>query len=109
MNEFHMRLTEAEVEIVRRKAADLSIPMAPAIRRLIRESAIEKPPVTAPGPYQDMELDMHLLVALEQVIALIESFLPEGSGAARRVLPEAVMAAQRRLAAADDGWADDED
>ena len=97
------------LEIVRRKAVDLGIPMAPAIRRLIRESAFERPPASAPEPHTDMELDIHLLVALEQVIALIESFLPEGSGAARRVLPEAVFAAQRRLAAADDGFDDDED
>jgi len=45
----------------------------------------------------EQELDLHVLIAVEQVIALMESFLPRGQGAARRVLPEAVLAAQRRL------------
>ena len=94
----HVLLTEVELEIARRKARELDLPVAATIRRLIRES--DQAPVKSVSNKFDNaagELDLHLLVAIEQVLALMESFLPRGHGAARRVLPEAVLAAQRRI------------
>lgn len=97
-----VRLSEVEIAIARHQAAEREMTVAAWIRRLIRES--DQAAVSRMSEKTDNsanELDIHLLVAVEQVIALIESFLPEGSGAARRLLPEAVLAAQRRLAAAE--------
>jgi hypothetical protein len=93
-----VRLSEIELEISRRKAREVGLPVAATIRRLIRES--DQPAVKQMSNKFDnptSEVDLHLLVAIEQVIALIETILPEGPGAARRALPEAVLAAQRRL------------
>jgi len=95
----HLRLSAGEIEAARALAAELGIPVAPAVRRLIREAAAQRrqPPPASPSTRVDTELNLHLLVAIEQVIALIESFVPGGPGTAQRLLPEAVLAAQRRM------------
>lgn len=100
-----VRLTTEELAVVDRAAADLRIPRATAARLLIADGASARAAGEAGqrGRSDSQELELHLLVGIEQVIALIESFLPQGPGAARRVLPEAVRAARERLDAADDG------
>jgi hypothetical protein len=52
------------------------------------------------------ELAVHILIATEQVIKLLERIVRHGQGAADEVLVEAGQAAQRRLAAGRDvaGW-----
>ena len=98
LHHVYLRLSPREIEIVHRLAEESGLPVSPAIRRLIRES--DQPAINQMSRKFDIppnEVDLHLLVAIEQVLALMESFLPRGQGAASRVLPEAVLAAQRRL------------
>ena len=104
LTKVYLRLPEAELEAIDRTAADLRIPRASAARRLIADGAAVRAAGQV-GRTQEPttgELELHLLVAIEQVLALMESFLPQGPGAARGVLPIAVRAAQDRLDAADE-------
>src|SRR5947209_9808297 len=102
VRQVYLRLSDEDLEFVHEVAAELGIPVASAMRRLLQAAATERrrPSVTGPAPASNglgRELEIHLLVAIEQVIALIESFVPAGPGAAQRLLPEAVLAAQRRM------------
>ena len=97
-------LAEEELAAVDRTAAELRIRRATAVRHLITDGAEARAAgrVGQRAGAATEELDLHLLVAIEQVLALMESFLPQGPGAARGVLPIAVRAAQDRLDAADE-------
>jgi hypothetical protein len=99
LHSFHIRVDTDQLAGIRRLADELRLPDADLLRQLISEGMAgrQKVPVSPAGRPSDHELDLHLLVAIEQVIALIESFLPQGPGAAHKILPEAVLAAQRRL------------
>ena len=101
--DIHVRLAPAELDIVEDLARELGTQIAPTARLLIglgiearRKPA--QPPPTPADSQPPTEMLLHLLVASEQVLALIESFLPEGPGAADAALPAAAFAAQRRLA-----------
>jgi len=99
--DIHVRLAPAELDIVEDLARELGTQVAPTARLLIG-LGIEARRKPAPPPSADSqpptEMLLHLLVASEQLLALIESFLPEGPGAADAALPAAAFAAQRRLA-----------
>jgi hypothetical protein len=99
LHSFHIRVDPDQLAGIRRLADELRIPDADLLRQLISEGMARQQnvPGSPAGRIGDHELDLHLLVAIEQVLALIESFLPQGPGAAHKVLPEAVHAAQRRL------------
>ena len=104
-SEFHIRLTPQEVDQVEEVAGELGVPIAPTVRLLVglgiesRKQPVR--PTAASESQPSTEMLLHLLVAVEQVLALIESFLPEGPGAADAALPAAAMSAQRRLASGD--------
>ena len=101
-----VRLTGPELASVDMAAGELRISRACAARNLIADGVAARAAggIGHRGGVGRPELELHLLVAIEQVLALIESFLPEGPGAARGVLPAAVRAAQDRLdAAAEEG------
>ena len=99
MDEVLIRLPRELRSSVSDLAAVRGTSLAAAYRLLLDEAlaARDKQATTARLVAAGQELDLHVLIAVEQVIALMESFLPRGQGAARRVLPEAVLAAQRRL------------
>ena len=93
-----VRLPKAVRVRIDELATQLGMNQADVYRMLLDGGlAARARPVTPSLGTPEQELDLHVLIAVEQVIALIESFLPRGQGAARRVLPEAVLAAQRRL------------
>jgi len=104
----HVRLSEAELVGVRSLVEELEVPVSGAVRLLLREAlAARSRPREAPEPAGAGadELNLHLLVAIEQVIGLIESFVPRGRGAAKALLPEAVAAAKERLDSYSEGQA----
>jgi hypothetical protein len=71
-----------------------------ALRLAIRDAFAEHP-ATAPTAEESAvgeELALHNLVATEQVIKLLERFIPGGPAAAAEALPLAVGAAQVRIA-----------
>jgi len=94
-----IRLPKAVRARIDELAMHVGMNQADVYRMLLDEglAARARPAATPSLGTPDQELDLHVLIAVEQVIALMESFLPRGQGAARRVLPEAVLAAQRRL------------
>ena len=103
-----VQLSASELATVDGLAAELRIPRATAARLLVADGAGARaagrvgPRAGSQGP----ELELHLLVGIEQILALIESFLPEGPGAARGVLPAAVRAARDRLDGAEEADAE---
>jgi hypothetical protein len=104
IRQVHVRLAPQELDLIEDVAEELGVPVSPAIRLLVGLGIeARRAPVPVPtGPADTQaptEMLLHLLVATEQVLALIESFLPEGPGAADAALPAAAFAAQRRLAA----------
>jgi hypothetical protein len=70
-----------------------------ALRLAIRNAVAEQPPSppTAEESAVGEELALHNLVATEQVIKLLERFLPGGPTVSAEVLPLAVGAAQVRI------------
>ena len=97
---FHLRVPDHVWAEVRRRSAERGSPAASVVRSLLADAlaAPEPPPAAVHPDASPAELQLHLLIAVEQVIALIESILPEGEGAAGRVLTPAALAAQRRIA-----------
>ena len=53
------------------------------------------------GPRDPEELQLHILVAAEQLIALVESIHPDGPGTAAQMLPRALAAARDRIGVPD--------
>lgn len=105
-NELHIRLAPQEIDAVEDVARELGVPIAPTVRLLVGlgiESRRRPAPTATEGRESERSTEMllHLLVAVEQVLALIESFLPEGPGAADAARPAAALSAQRRLAASE--------
>jgi hypothetical protein len=99
-----VRLTPSARASLRQMARRRGTTMSAVLRELVIQSLAE--PVAQEAPAQAgeaLELQLHVLIAVEQVLALIESFLPEGPGAAARVQEEAALAAQRRLAGVVEG------
>ena len=98
-----VRLDAAQRAQIRALADQARLPDAELIRGLIGAGIEARTQSdTSPAPSGNDEIQLHLLVAIEQVLALIESFLPEGPGAARGVLPAAVRAARDRLDGAEE-------
>ena len=100
----HLRLPAGVLEQLASRASERGLTVTAVVRFLLADALAAPQPAPAPVPRElrPPELELHLLVAVEQVIALIESFLPQGKGAAAAVLAEAALAAQRRLAAIDE-------
>ena len=80
-------------------ALRLRVSRSEALRRAIRDRLAETPePDAANDTSMAEELALHNLVATEQVIRLLERFLPGGTAASAEVLPAAIGAAQVRIA-----------
>ena len=96
----HVRFSESLWELVRSASRERGVAAAAVVRAAVADSlaAPEPAPSATDQRLTAPELELHLLIAVEQVIALIESILPEGEGAAGRVLAQAALAAQRRIA-----------
>ncbi len=94
--EIHLRLTQEQKERLGEAARKRRTPLATTLRDLVDEALTPdaEKAVTAMG---EQELVLHVLVAVEQVLLLVESILPEGPGAAEKVVADAAQAAQRRL------------
>jgi hypothetical protein len=90
---FHFRVPTAKYSELRALAAMRDVPLSKLVLGLIDEALAPRPPVRNSVD----ELAVHQLIAIEQVIALIESFLPRGQGAAGRLLERATEAARARL------------
>jgi hypothetical protein len=92
----------ADLEAIARKGR---ISLNEAMRQAIRSVASKPAPPPAkrpePEPTEDagssLEIAVHSLVAVQQLIILMETLLPEGPGAANRVLGQAAAAVQQRL------------
>jgi hypothetical protein len=99
----HLRVPEPVLDRLATTADERGLSVSGLVRSLLADalSTPQPAPPAVPREHRSPELELHLLVAVEQVIALIESFLPQGKGAAEAVLAEAAIAAQRRLAAID--------
>jgi hypothetical protein len=99
-------VSPAERQLLEEYAEAESIPLAQAARRLIRLGVrhTRSDPEAAPAPDETSrddflaEVGMLNLIAAEQLIQLVESITPEGSGAAKAYLIPATRAAQERLA-----------
>ncbi len=89
-------LPRADLASLDRFAAGLRMTRSAAIRYAVRVAGGGS---TQAGLSQgsDEELLLHNLVAVEQVIKLLERFLPGGPSIAAEVLPLAVGAAQLRI------------
>lgn len=96
MELLHLRATEEQADLLRERARRAGSSLSSAFRTLLQDQ-LEGRRSSSPSNLADQELQLHLLVAVEQVLCLVESILPEGPGAAEKVLAEAAQAAQRRL------------
>ena len=96
----YLRVTPEQANLLRERARRAGSSVAFAFRELLQDQ-LEGRRDSSPLPAADPELQLHLLVAIEQVLLLVESILPEGPGAADKVLAEAAQAAQRRLSDSD--------
>jgi hypothetical protein len=81
-------------------ASQHRVSLSQAVRLAIRHAMADPPAAsaTAEETAAGEELALHNLVATEQVIKLLERFLPGGPAAAAEVLPLAIGAAQLRIA-----------
>jgi hypothetical protein len=95
----HVRVEQSDYVRLQMLAQERRQSAAATLRSLLMTAMSSPSPTTRVTQSADgLELQLHVLVAVEQVIALIESFLPEGPGAAARTLEGAALSAQRRLA-----------
>ena len=100
-DEHYMRiavsLARADLAELDQFAGRLRMTRSAAVRYAVRVAGGGDPHSDRPGGAGE-ELVLHNLVATEQVIKLLERFLPGGPAAAAEVLPLAVGAAQLRIA-----------
>ena len=89
-------LPRADLAALDRFAAGLRMTRSAAIRYAVRVAGGGSRQADQPQGSGE-ELMLHNLVATEQVIKLLERFLPGGAMAAAEVLPLAVGAAQLRI------------
>ena len=100
-----VRVSEAERRQLDEYASAESIPLGQAVRRLMRmglaapRQDVEKTPEASTADRHDMLLEVGLLnlVAAEQVLQLLETITPEGSGAGEAFLSSATQAAHSRI------------
>jgi hypothetical protein len=85
-------------------ATNLRLSRGEAVRRAIRDALHGRPQPTPESAGDESsfaeEVALQHLVATEQVIKLLERFLPGGAAVTAEVLPEAIGAAQARIAEA---------
>ena len=95
----HLRPREDQYAILVSVARHRDLPLATAILQMAEEGIA----AWRRGQSQTSnELAIHQLIAIEQVIALLESFMPRRRGAAWRLLEKATEAAHMRLSADQD-------
>ena len=100
-----VRLSHAERTELEVYARAESLTLAQAVRRLVRlglhathNNGARRRTRHDASTTLPTELLLHLLIAQEQVIKLVENITPRGPGSADELLVEAGQAAQRRLA-----------
>ena len=92
----HLRAPEDLYATFVSMARHRNLPLATVILQLAEEGIAAR----RQGRSQTIdEMALHNLVASEQIIALLESFMPRGQGAAGRLLERALIAARSRLVA----------
>ena len=100
-----VRVSEAERRQIDDYASAESIPLGQAVRRLMRmglaapRQDVDETAETNTAGRHDVLLEVGLLnlVAAEQVLQLLETITPEGSGAGEAFLPSATQAAHSRI------------
>lgn len=100
-----VRVSDVERRQLEEYATAESLPLGQAVRRLMRIGlAAPRPDTdetheTRPAGRHDMLLEVGLLnlVAAEQVLQLLETITPEGSGAGEAFLSSATQAAHSRI------------
>lgn len=93
----YARLAEGERAELRKVARQLHLSVSATMSLLIAEALQARRDKAAEGPSNPEELQLHVLVGVEQVIALIESIHPRGPGVASQLLPQALAAAKERV------------
>ena len=100
-----VRVSDVERQQLDDYATAESIPLGQAVRRLMRiglaapRQDADAPRETSPAARHDMLLEVGLLnlVAAEQVLQLLETITPEGTGAGEAFLSSATQAAHSRI------------
>jgi hypothetical protein len=100
-----VRVSDIERRQLDEYATAESLPLGQAVRRLMRIGLAaprqdpEAKPETSPAGRHDMLLEVGLLnlVAAEQVLQLLETITPEGTGAGEAFLSSATQAAHSRI------------
>lgn len=87
----------------------MHLPISAAVGVLVEEALRVRREKAEIGPSNPEELQLHVLVAVEQLIALIESIHPKGPGIAQAMLPQALKAATKRVTVGDEPRASESD
>ena len=101
-HQIHLRLTATQHQRLRSAARSLQLPVSAAAGVLIDEAIEARRLKNAMPPADPEELQLHLLVAVEQLIALMESIHPKGPGIAKQMMAQALEAARDRVAPRDE-------
>ena len=96
--ELHIRVTDAQHRTLQRLSRQMHQPIAGVVTLLVEEAMATRRNKDA-EPRDPEELDIQILVAVEQVIALVESIHPRGPGIAAQYFSHAANAARARLGA----------
>jgi hypothetical protein len=110
LSQIHVRLTRLQHRALRQWAFERGVSMNAAARILIGQGvapvtppapgSAQTPTRSAPPPRHDQTVELATLIAVEQILLLVQTFTAEGADKAARLLTQAGDAARRRLSCA---------